>query len=209
MLNRKGIVFVISAPSGTGKTTICKAIVKEVENIRFSISYTTRERKKGEIDGVDYYFVSRERFRELIDENFFVEWAEVYGNLYGTPWSELERAREEGVDLLLEIDVQGGKNVKSVFPDSVLIFIVPPSLEELRKRLEARGRDSDEEIERRIRLAKSEMEFMNFYDYIVENDKIENAIQKVKCIIDAERVKRERVAEHYLEKIKPKGEKSE
>ena len=201
MLNRKGIVFVISAPSGTGKTTICRRIVKEVEDIKFSVSYTTRKKKKDEIEGVDYYFVSKAKFERLIGEGFFVEWANVYGNYYGTPWSELERTRKEGFDLLLEIDVQGGVKVKEVFPSSVLIFVVPPSISTLEERLLRRGRDSREEIKKRLTIAMEEMRYIDGYDYIIENDNLEEAVKNVRCIITSERRKRERVIDSYLRRF--------
>ncbi len=199
MWSRKGIIYVVSAPSGTGKTTICRMVLEEVDNIRFSVSYTTRSKRKGEVDGVDYYFVSRERFKELIEQDHFVEWAEVYGNYYGTPWSELKKAEEEGYDLLLEIDVQGGARIKEAFPDAVMIFLVPPSLEELERRLKSRGRDSEEEIRRRLDVARREFQFMDRYDYIVENRELREAVERVKCIIEAERHKRSRIGDRYRE----------
>ena len=202
MWSRKGIIFVISAPSGAGKTTICKRVLEEVENIRFSISYTTRGIRKGEVHGRDYYFVSKEEFRKLADKGFFVEWAEVYGNYYGTPWSELERAEKEGYDLLLEIDVQGGVKIKDVFPSAVMIFVVPPSLEVLEERLRRRGRDSEEEIQRRLQVARKELEYMRIYDYIVENEDLDEAVEKVKCIIESERRRRDRILGKYLEIFK-------
>ncbi len=201
MWSRRGIIFVISAPSGTGKTTICKHILEDVSNIRFSISYTTRSKRKGEIEGKDYYFVDRKKFIELAENNFFVEWAEVYGNFYGTPWSELSKAEKEGYDLLLEIDVQGGINIKKEFPSAVLIFVMPPSLDSLAERLKKRGRDSEEEINKRLKVAKSEMAFLKEYDYVVENIELHKAVRDIKCIIEAERLRKDRVAGKYIKDL--------
>ncbi len=201
MLNRKGIIFVVSAPSGTGKTTICRRVIEEIDNIRFSVSYTTRPIRKGEIDGRDYYFVNKEKFEELISRGFFVEWANVYGYYYGTPWSELEKAEREGYDILLEIDVQGGVKIKEVFPGSVMIFIVPPSLGVLEERLRKRGRDSEDEIKKRLSIARQELGYLKYYDYVVENNILEDAVSNVKIIIGAERLRRFRLYDYYAEKF--------
>ncbi len=193
MKKEKGLLVVISAPSGTGKTTLCHMLLEEFENMEFSVSYTTRIPREGEINGRDYFFVDRETFERMIEEGDFLEWAEVYGNLYGTSKSQVIKAIESGKDVLLDIDVQGALQVKNNFPEAVLIFILPPSLKELEKRLRKRGTDSGEAIERRLRIAREEIRKSIYYDYLVVNDVLEVAFNKLKSIITAEKCRTERV----------------
>lgn len=186
MLSKKRLLkIVISAPSGTGKTTVIKELFKKVKNIERTISFTTRARKSGEVKGRDYYFISKKEFENKIKKREFVEYAEVHGYFYGTPKSFLENTK--GRDLILNIDVQGGVNIKKKFSDSILIFLMPPSLKELKNRLLKRKRDSKEEINKRIKNAKREIKFALKYDFIVINDKIKNAVNKLKAIIISER----------------------
>ncbi len=197
---RKGILFVISAPSGTGKTTICERLLKSLPNLKMSISHTTRSPRQDEKDGVNYFFVNREQFEKMIQNDEFVEWAEVYGNLYGTSKKIISDLINAGVDILLDIDTQGAKNIKKLYPDIVLIFILPPSLEELERRLKNRNEDS-ETIKKRLSKATNEIAQYEFYDYAVINDNLETAINEVLSIINAERLKVSRIDKSKIEKI--------
>ncbi len=203
MLSReRGLLIVISAPSGTGKTTLTRMLLKEFPNIEFSISFTTRKPRPGEVNGKDYWFISREEFLKRIEEGDFLEWAEVYGNLYGTSKSQVLKALNEGKDVLLDIDTQGALQVKENFPEAVLIFILPPSLEELERRLRNRGTDPEEVIEKRLKVAREEIKRAKFYDYIVVNDVLEVAYNKLKSIISAEKCKTKRFLENLEFHIK-------
>ncbi len=189
----KGITFVVSAPSGTGKTTLLQRLRERVGGLRFSVSYTTRPPRPGEEEGRDYHFVSREKFFQMVQEGRFIEWAEVHGDLYGTPKVNFDGLGEE--DLLLDIDPQGAKRIKEMVRDSVLIFILPPSLEELERRLRRRGKDSEETIRERLKNAKKELDQIALYDYIVVNDDLEEATLLLCSVIRAERCRRKRVME--------------
>ncbi|QGT99623.1 Guanylate kinase [Candidatus Syntrophocurvum alkaliphilum] len=188
-MNRKGILFVISGPSGVGKGTIKSALLKETKDIHLSISATTRLPREGEIDGKDYYFIGKNKFQKMIDNNDFLEWAKVYKNLYGTPLKNVKEKLKNGQDVLLEIDIQGALQVKSKYPQGVYIFISPPSIEELVSRLCTRGQDSQESISIRLANCKEEMEHMKYYNYVVINDNLNEAVKKAKAIIVAERCK--------------------
>ena len=192
-MKERGLLIVISAPSGTGKTTLCHMLLKEFPEMEFSVSYTTRKPRKGEVNGRDYFFVDEETFKRMIEENDFLEWARVYGNYYGTSRSQVEKALREGRDLLLDIDVQGALQVKKNMPEAVLIFIMPPSLKELERRLRKRGTDDEKTIEKRLKVAREEIKQAVHYDYIVVNDELEVAFTKLKAIITAERCRTERV----------------
>ncbi len=189
----KGLLVVVSAPSGTGKTTLCHMLLKEFENMEFSVSYTTRPPRKGEVNGKDYFFVSKEEFERMVEEGDFLEWANVYGNLYGTSKSQVLRALNEGKDILLDIDVQGALQVKKNLPEAVLIFIMPPSFDELERRLKHRGTDSEDVIKRRLETAKEEIKKAVYYDYIVVNDVLEVAFDKLKSIVTAEKCRTDRL----------------
>ena len=180
---KNGILVVISGPSGAGKGTIVGRILKELDNIGFSTSMTTRSPREGEVEGRDYFFVTEEEFKKAIEEDAFVEYANVHGNYYGTPKSEVASRLGRGMNVLLDIDVQGAMNVKKQMPEGVFIFISPPSMEELRARLEGRGKDSTEDIERRLKNAEGEMKLIDEYDYHVVNDDLDTAVKKVKEII--------------------------
>lgn len=182
-----GSIFIISAPSGAGKSTICKELVKQLPDLILSVSYTTRPKRRGEVDGMDYFFISEEEFQKKLKDNFFIEWAEVYGNKYGTSKEFIAKVISEGKDILLEIDVQGAKNIKKAFKDAVAIFILPPSIQELEKRMKQRNENSDEEMALRLQKAKDEIMQSTFYDYIVINDNLNSAVEKIKSIIIAER----------------------
>ena len=185
----RGDIFVISAPSGSGKTTICRALLDRVEGLALSVSYTTRERRPGEVDGVDYYFVDEEKFDKMLKSNGFLEHARVYGRRYGTSRGAVESIVSSGLDAVLELDVQGGRSVKAAVPDAVLVGILPPDRETLRERLTARGRDTREEMERRLTEARQELKALKGYDYLVVNDALEKAVSRVESVVRARRLR--------------------
>lgn len=182
----KGRLFVVSGPSGAGKSTITKLILKEAENLFLSTSATTRAPRTGEVDGKDYYFMTKEQFEQEIAEDSFVEHANVHGNYYGTLKREIDRQLNEGKNVLLEIDVQGGEQVKKKFPEVVLIFFKAPSNEELERRLRGRGTDSEEVIAVRLANSLKEMEYESKYDRVIINETIEGSIEQLKKIIEEE-----------------------
>lgn len=190
---RPGLLYVISAPSGAGKTSICRAIMSLFPKLRQSISYTTRAMRSGEREGRDYHFVSRELFAAMVAEGAFVEWAEVHGNCYGTALATLAKASEEGADVLLDIDFQGAEQLRRSGLDGVFIFILPPTINELRKRLDCRNTDDEQVIARRMANAAGEIaEAVNF-DYLVVNDVLEQAVEKVRAIMIAETLRTDRI----------------
>lgn len=189
----KGDIFIISAPSGAGKTTIIKRLMRnKLPRLHFSISCTTRKPREKERDGKDYFFISAEEFNKLIREDAFIEYANVHQYLYGTPKEQVLPFLEKGYDVLLDIDVQGGLKIKEKYPDSVLIFMIPPSMLELERRLSKRKFNSDEEKILRLENAKKELEYWKFYDYIVINKLIKEAVYYIKSIIIANRCRRDR-----------------
>jgi guanylate kinase len=179
---KKGKFIIISGPSGVGKGTICERLIKEL-NAWYSVSMTTRGIRDGEIDGVNYYFISKDEFRKRIEEGKLLEYNIYNDNYYGTPKDKVLEKLEEGIDVFLEIDVNGARNVKNKFEDALLIYIAPPSMEDLRTRLLNRGTEDIDTIENRIRIASEEQKQIGFYDYVVVNDDLEEAILKVKNII--------------------------
>jgi len=182
-----GQLFVISAPSGTGKSTVAMAVRQRVPGLGYSISHTTRKPRGNERNGIDYYFVDDGTFTKMTDEGAFVEWAKVYDNFYGTSSSGLQDLTASGLDVLMDVDIQGGRNIKKRFPDSVLIFLLPPSLEELERRLRKRGTDDEPVIESRMEMAVDDIKNCVWYDYIIVNDKLEPAIDEAQSIIVSER----------------------
>lgn len=180
-----GKLYVISGPSGTGKGTICAELLKEINN-EFSVSMTTRDPREGEVHGREYYFVSREEFIENIDKGNFLEHAEVFDNMYGTPKDMVIKRLEKGRNVILDIDVQGGLQVKEAMPEAVLIFILPPSLSELRKRLEGRKTETQDKIEKRLSKALNEIKLIGEYDYYIVNDDLAEAVYQAKSIMTAE-----------------------
>lgn len=184
---KKGLLLVVSAPSGAGKTTLCRLLIERL-SFRFSVSHTTRRPRPGEVHGRDYYFVSRQEFETLVREGAFLEWAEVHGNLYGTSMAEVERALSGEEDLLLDIDVQGASQVKrKLGGQAVFVFIMPPSLEELERRLRSRGTEDEETLARRLARAREEIAYAPWFDYVVVNDQVERAFSDLVAIIRAER----------------------
>ncbi len=196
----KGNVFIISAPSGAGKTTLCKEIIRIMPDTRFSVSYTTRRPRPGEIDGKDYIFVNEDTFKRMIENDEFAEWAEVHGNYYGTSMKALNDIIESGQDVILDIDVQGAQQMRDRFGTGVYIFVLPPSLDVLRKRLEERGQNSLEEIERRVRKAVEEIREYKKYDYVIVNDVFEDALNALRAIIIAEGKRVNRIDDAWIEK---------
>jgi len=174
-----GDLFIVSAPSGAGKTTLCKEVLKRIKGIEYSVSYTTRMPRKGEQNKIDYYFITKEAFKEKIKSGKWAEWAEVYGNFYGTSAEFLDTRLTAGINLLLDIDVQGTIQIKKKYPDSITIFIMPPSLETLRTRLESRGTDNQHTIEMRLAIAEKEMKKKDLYRHIIINDNLSTAVSEL------------------------------
>lgn len=197
-MREKGLLIVLSGPSGVGKGTVRKAIFSEPNTaFEYSISMTTRSPREGEVDGVDYFFKSREEFESLIEQGKLLEYAEYVGNYYGTPVDYVRQTLESGKDVFLEIEVQGARQVREKFPDGLFIFLAPPSLSELENRIVTRGTETDELIRNRMNTAREEIEMMNLYDYVVENDEVEHACERIKAIVVAEHCRRERVEQRY------------
>lgn len=194
-MKREGLILILSAPSGAGKTSLCRELFKTFPDMKESISYTTRAPRPGEVDGEAYCFVTEEIFDRMIVEDAFAEWAEVHGNKYGTALRTLEDARKNGIDLVLDIDCQGAQKLKEQFDGGVYVFIMPPSMEELRRRLEHRSSDAQEVIERRIVRAAEEIKAARWYDYIIFNDDFEIACRELASIVIAHRRKTFRMME--------------
>lgn len=197
-MKEKGLLIVLSGPSGVGKGTVRKEIFSQPDvNFEYSISMTTRTPRTGEVDGVDYFFKSREEFEQLIAADKLLEYAEFVGNYYGTPVDYVRETLDAGRDIFLEIEVQGAQQVRAKFPEGLFIFLAPPSLSELHSRIVIRGTESDEVIKGRMEKARKEIEMMSLYDYVVENDEVEKACSRIQAIIVAEHCRRERVQHRY------------
>ncbi len=184
---RQGILFVVSAPSGAGKTSICEELVSQVPDLRYSVSYTTRKPRPAEIADRHYHFVEEATFRDMIKEGAFLEWAEVYGHLYGTPRAPIKEWISEGIDVLLDIDTQGALQIRRHEPDAVSTYILPPSLEVLRRRLEDRKGDAPDEIARRLKKARDEVKNYRDYAYVIINEDFKSAVRQLESIVLAER----------------------
>ncbi|MBU5293358.1 guanylate kinase [Anaerosalibacter bizertensis] len=183
----EGLLVVVSGPSGCGKGTICKELLKRNKDMSISISVTTRKPRKGEVDGENYFFLTEEIFKSMINKNEFLEYAHVHGNFYGTPKKFVLEKIENGENVFLEIDVQGALQIKEIYPDGVFIFILPPSMEELKNRIIKRGTESEDDIKRRYKNAFEEVKYIKKYDYLVINDKVIEAVEKIESIISAEK----------------------
>lgn len=191
----KGNLFIISAPSGTGKTTILKKVMSELERLVFSVSHTTRKPRANEVDGKDYHFTDHDEFKAMKARGDFLEWAEVHQNFYGTSISSVNSHLADGVDVVLDIDVQGARQIRESRGDNaVFVFIMPPSWDELKSRLTKRGTDSSETIDLRLNNAGKEMYEADFYDYVIVNEKIDEAVDELRSIMIAERIKNRRSA---------------
>ena len=194
MITRRGTLFVVSAPSGAGKTTLCREMRLRLPGLAYSVSVTTRPPRPGEIDCTDFRFVSEAQFRELLARNEMAEWATVHGNLYGTPAAPLEAALREGRDVLLDIDTQGAAQLRARYPDAVLIFVVAPSMAELEQRLRERRSDSEREITRRLQRAREEVMLWKRYDYLIVNRDVKEAMEQLESVMQAERCRVARLA---------------
>jgi guanylate kinase len=195
---KKGLLFVVSAPSGAGKTSLCRAITNSLEQLTHSISYATRKPRPGEIDGRDYYFVSQERFQDMVKAGDFAEWAEVHSNLYGTSRRVLDEMIAKGIDVILDIDTQGAKQIKSKYDTAVFIFIMTPSLEILEERLRNRRSDDESEIQKRMRRAHEEIKDYTMYDYIIINRDFDRALTEIRSVVIAERCRTRLVNESWI-----------
>ncbi len=201
MKRQEGLLFVVSAPSGAGKTTLCRAVTDAQENVRHSISYTTRKPRPGELDGRDYYFVTEDRFREMIGAGDFAEWAEVHSNFYGTSRRVLDGMRSEGIDIILDIDTQGAKQIKTKYDQAVFIFVMPPSLEVLEERLRNRRSDHENEIKKRMLRARDEIRDYIMYDYVIVNRDFDRALVELRSIITAERSRTRLIDHTWIQKL--------
>lgn len=190
---RRGMLFIVSAPSGTGKTTLVERLVQVLPNLRMSRSYTSRQARAGERDGVDYNFISRDQFERLIREGAFVEWADVFGNLYGTALADVQALLDQGQDVVLVIDVNGARQVKKRGVDHTAIFVMPPSFQALEQRLRGRSKDTEEQMQRRLSTARAEASSYDDYDYVVVNDDLEPTVVRLQEIIAAERSRTHRM----------------
>jgi guanylate kinase len=197
MKKDKGLLLVLSGPSGVGKGTVCSALRKRDTDIVYSVSATTRSPREGEQEGVNYFFKSKDEFKKMIEEDQLLEWAEYVGNYYGTPRTYVEEQIELGNDVILEIEVQGALKVKEKFPQGVFIFLSPPSMEELRHRIITRGTETDDSVKSRMSVAKEEIDMMEYYDYVVVNDQVESACDRIQAVITAEHCKKERKIKQY------------
>lgn len=197
MRENKGILFILSGPSGVGKGTVRKALNERGTDLEYSVSATTRPARAGEQNGVDYFFKTKTEFETMIETGKLLEWAQYVGNYYGTPVDYVEQTLAEGKDVLLEIEVQGARKVREVFSEGVFIFLMPPSLKELKNRIVNRGTESAGLVEHRLTTAKAEIEMMAGYDYVVENDRVERACARVEAIVIAERCRKDRLIEGY------------
>jgi len=191
-MQSNGIIFILSAPSGTGKTTICKLLIQKLPDLKFSISHTTREPRNGEVEGTDYHFTSEKEFEEKIERGEFLEWAKVFKNYYGTAFESVDRHHLNGDDVLIELDVQGAQSLRAIHYKAVFIFMMPPSLEVLETRLKNRGTESASIIQERLKISEKEIQLSPLYDYILTNVDAEQTTDHLLAIITAEHLRKER-----------------
>lgn len=199
----KGLLFILSGPSGVGKGTVRKALFEsDGIGLKYSVSMTTRNKREGEVEGVDYFFRTKEEFEALIAQGKMLEYAEYVGNYYGTPLDYVNKTLAEGHDVFLEIEVQGAMKVKEKVPDGIFIFLTPPDLKELKSRIVGRGTDDLSVIEERMKVSQQEIEMMSHYDYAVVNDQIDSAVRKIRCIIESEHCRVDNILDRYQGMIK-------
>lgn len=202
LMAERGLLIVLSGPSGVGKGTVRKHIFENYRNdFDYSVSMTTRPKREGEVEGIDYYFRSKEQFEKLIEKDGLLEYAEYVGNYYGTPLQYVKETLDAGQDVFLEIEVQGALKVRDKMPEAIFIFLSPPDLDELKSRIVGRGTDSDEMIEKRMNKAADELKLIQYYDYVVENDTVDHAAQKIRHIIESEHLKVSRNLKVFAEII--------
>src|SRR5699024_2166798 len=197
MFKEKGILFILSGPSGVGKGTVRERLFEKETHLKYSVSATTRDKRPGEVDGKDYFYKTKEAFEDMIAKNELLEYAQYVNNYYGTPKAYVEEQLAKGQDVFLEIEVQGALQVKKNFPEGVFIFLFPPSLDELKNRIVSRGTETSDLVMNRLKEAKKEIDMMSEYDYVVVNDDVDAAVSKVKAIIQSEHCKRERIESQY------------
>ena len=191
-MQQSGILFVLSGPSGAGKGTICQELLRQIPNLQYSVSATTRKPRLGETNGINYWFKEKDEFEEMIKNDLLLEYAEVYGNYYGTPKEQVLKVLKSGKNVVLEIDPQGAMQVKAKFPEGVFIYILPPSLDELAARITKRGTDSKDSIKKRLAAATEEIQYALKYDYVIVNDKVEKAVDSITTIISTEKLNSKR-----------------
>ncbi|GAK10860.1 guanylate kinase [Geomicrobium sp. JCM 19039] len=196
-----GLLIVLSGPAGVGKGTVCNALRSVDQRVSYSVSATTREPREGEQEGVNYFYKSKEEFERMIAHDELLEWAKYVDNYYGTPLHYVQETVKKGSDIILEIEVQGAAKVKQKYPDGIFIFLAPPNLAELRKRIEGRGTEEMDLINQRMDVAKAEIEMMAQYDYVVENDQVERAVERIQAIVQAEHLRQERVIDQYRNQV--------
>ena len=193
-MTQKGLPIIISAPSGTGKTTTCKRLIQRMPNLKIATSYTTRKIRDGETGGVDYFFISKKQFETKRDNKDFLEWAQVHNEYYGTSFESIEKPQQEGFDILLELDVQGVDSLRNMKFNGVYIFILPPSIEEMTKRLRKRGTETEESIEIRVNTGKEEIKNYKKYDYVITNFDVEETVESILGIVQSEKLR----VSHYI-----------
>ncbi|MDR0498777.1 MAG: guanylate kinase [Holophagales bacterium] len=194
-MDSKGDIFVLSAPSGAGKSTLIRRLFDDLDRLSFSVSFTTRSPREGEIEGRDYFFIDDAIFDDMLAKNGFVEWIQVYQHRYGTGRAWIQDQIDGGLDVLLDLETVGAKRIKEMFPDAILVFLLPPSPQSLADRLRGRGKDTEEQISIRLKCARHEMEFWNNYDYIILNNDLESAYQDFKSIFISARISKKRMAQ--------------
>lgn len=197
MEKQRGLLYILSGPSGVGKDTVIKRLFEREPNLKYSVSMTTRDKRPGEEEGVDYFYKTKEEFEQLVEQGELLEYAKYVDNYYGTPRRYVEEMLEKGYNVFLEIEVQGALQVKESFPDGVFIFLIPPSLEELKRRIIGRGTETEESVMNRLQEAQKELKMMGEYDYLVVNDDVEVAVDNILSIIESEHCKKERVIHQY------------
>jgi guanylate kinase len=201
-MKRKGLLLVVSGPSGAGKGTICKEFLNNNEDVKLSVSATTRKPREGEVDGVNYFFVTKDKFKSMIDNNELLEHAQIYDNFYGTPKAAILENLENGHDVVLEIEMQGASQIKEVYPEGVFIFILPPSLDELKNRIVGRGTETEEQINKRFSCALDEICQIENYDYFIVNKDVKTSAQELEHIVSAEKNKVYRYKDNIIKKFK-------
>ena len=200
-LKREGTLFVISAPSGTGKTTICRKLLKKYDTLKLSVSYTTRPPRKGEENDIDYTFITKDKFKKMIDKGEFAEWAMVYGNFYGTSIKRLKKLNKDGYDIILDIDTRGAMQLKNTYDNAVYVFILPPAIQTLKDRLISRKTETDDIVKKRLKSAREEISFYEKYDHIIVNDILKDACQELESIIMATKTRTSNTDQKWIKKL--------